>query len=186
MPAEATTVNVTFTEAAAPALAISTQPTGATYTQNASATALSVAATGGTPSYTYQWYSNSSNSTSGATAISNETNASYTPSTSATGTTYYYCVVTDAAATPASVTSNIVTVTVNAASAHNASNPAVVDKSGTSTYGNHTFLDVANTTFNAELEDGSVDFLSYGAYYLTHTLKPAWLNDNKNGELFQL
>lgn len=172
-------VTKTYSTSGTAALAISTQPTGATYTQNASATALSVAATGGTPSYTYQWYSNSSNSTSGATAIPSETNATYTPSTTATGTTYYYCVVTDAAATPASVTSNIVAVTVNAASAHDASSPAVVDKSGTSTYGNHTFLDVANTTSNAELEDGSVDFLSYGAYYLTQTLKPTWLNDNK-------
>ncbi|MBQ6681431.1 MAG: chitobiase/beta-hexosaminidase C-terminal domain-containing protein [Prevotella sp.] len=181
MPAEATTVNVTFTEEAAPALAISTQPTGTTYTKDATATALSVAATGGTSPYTYQWYSNSSNSTSGATAIGSATNASYTPSTATEGTTYYYCVVTDNAS--ASVTSNIVAVTVNAASSGNtAANPAVVDKSGTSTYGNKTFLDVANTTSNAELEDGSIDFLSYGAYYLTHTLKPAWLNDNKQGE----
>ena len=102
----------TYTTPAAPALAISTQPVGNTYTQNTAASAMTVAATGGTPDYTYQWYSNTTNSTEGASTIANATNASYTPSTATVGTTYYYCVVTDDAS--ATVTSNIVAVTVNA------------------------------------------------------------------------
>ena len=51
---------------------------------------LSVTATGGTPSLTYQWYSNTSNSTSGSTLIGSATNATYTPPSSSAGTKYYY------------------------------------------------------------------------------------------------
>ena len=54
--------------------------------------AISVTATGGSGSYTYQWYSNEGASTSGATPISGATNASYIP-TATSGTTYYYCLV---------------------------------------------------------------------------------------------
>ncbi|MCR5152133.1 MAG: chitobiase/beta-hexosaminidase C-terminal domain-containing protein [Prevotella sp.] len=100
------------------ALSISTQPTGDTYTQGATATALSVAATGGTTPYSYQWYSNTTNSNTGGTAIDDVSNgsntASYTHSTATVGTTYYYCVVTDSDNPAATVTSNAVAVTVTA------------------------------------------------------------------------
>ncbi|MDX5467881.1 MAG: T9SS type A sorting domain-containing protein [Cyclobacteriaceae bacterium] len=46
----------------------------------------------GTGTISYQWYSNTSNSNSGGTPISGATNASFTPPSSATGTTYYYVV----------------------------------------------------------------------------------------------
>ena len=42
---------------------------------------------------TYQWYSNTINSNSGGTPISGATAASYSPSTAASGTFYYYCVI---------------------------------------------------------------------------------------------
>ena len=42
-------------------------------------------------------------------------------------------------------------------------------------YGNHTFLDVANTTSNATITEGSKSCLTYGAYY-------AWASLNKNAE----
>ena len=58
----------------------------------ASATALTVAATG-SPTLTYQWYSNSVNSNSGGTLIAGATSSSYTPSTATAGTLYYYCKV---------------------------------------------------------------------------------------------
>ncbi|MFN3760140.1 MAG: PKD-like domain-containing protein [Algoriphagus aquaeductus] len=65
--------------------------------------AISVSATGpGT--LTYQWYSNSSNSNSGGTPISGATNASFTPPSATTGTTYYYVEVTSACET---ITSNV-------------------------------------------------------------------------------
>ena len=70
--------------------------------QSAAATALSVTATGTTLSY--QWYSNTTATTSGGTAVGTNS-ASYTPSTAATGTLYYYCVVTAACGAP--VTSSV-------------------------------------------------------------------------------
>ncbi|MFM1961928.1 MAG: hypothetical protein RLZZ172_773, partial [Bacteroidota bacterium] len=67
---------------------------------NGTSTDLSVTAAGASP-YTYQWYSNASNSNSNGSAISGATSSSYTPSTNATGTRYYYVVVNG------SVTSNV-------------------------------------------------------------------------------
>ena len=86
---------------------IATQPTGASYTKGATATALKVVASG--DDLTYQWYSNTSNSTSGATKINGATNSTYTPSTSTVGTKYYYCIVSSGSC---STTSNIVSVVV--------------------------------------------------------------------------
>lgn len=53
---------------------------------------ISVVATGA-GTLTYQWYSNTSASNSGGTLIPGAINPSYTPAATATGTTYYYCVV---------------------------------------------------------------------------------------------
>ena len=102
----------TFTitrEVAATAPSITTQPVGAKYAPNAVATALSVVATASAGTLSYQWYSNTTESTEGATAISGATSAEYTPSTATEGTTYYYCVVTDG---NGSVTSDIVAIKV--------------------------------------------------------------------------
>jgi len=60
---------------------------------------LSVSASGGAGTITYQWYSNSSASTSGATSISGATNSSYTPPNTTVGKKYYYCKVSDACST---------------------------------------------------------------------------------------
>lgn len=87
---------------------ITTQPTGASYNKNATPSALSVTATG--TSLTYQWYSNTTNSTTGASSISGATSSSYTPSTATAGTKYYYCIVSSSTCT---TTSSIVAVTVN-------------------------------------------------------------------------
>ncbi len=59
---------------------------------NSASTPLTASATGGTVS-TYQWYSNSSASTVGATAVGTNS-SSYTPLTTVAGTLYYYCVIT--------------------------------------------------------------------------------------------
>ncbi|MEN9950835.1 MAG: hypothetical protein RLY85_1587, partial [Bacteroidota bacterium] len=67
---------------------------------NGTSTDLSVTATGASP-YSYQWYSNASNSNSNGTLINGATSSSYTPPTNATGTRYYYVVVNG------SVTSNV-------------------------------------------------------------------------------
>ena len=75
---------------------ITTQPIApaTAYCKGATATALSVVATGdGT--LTYQWYSNTSNNNTGGTPISTGgTLSTYTPNTGTTGITYYYVKVT--------------------------------------------------------------------------------------------
>jgi hypothetical protein len=58
-----------------------------------SASAISVTAGGGTGSYSYQWYENTTNSNSGGTLIPGAILASYTPAVVA-GSRYYYVVVT--------------------------------------------------------------------------------------------
>ena len=86
----ATTNAVAVTIVANPS--ISMQPTAITECLGGTA-ALSLTATGGTPSLSYQWYSNASNSNSGGTSISGATSSSYTPASTVAGTTYYYCIV---------------------------------------------------------------------------------------------
>lgn len=97
-----------------PYIKFTTQPTSGSYAINVDASALTVvAATNLGVEPTYQWYSNSSATTEGATQITDATNASYTPSTSTVGTTYYYCIATAKKdGTTVTATSNIVSVTV--------------------------------------------------------------------------
>ncbi len=86
--------NVPTTNAATPT--ITTHPQSVTYTVNQSAVPLTVAASvtdGGT--LTYQWYSNTTDSTTGGTLIPDAITNTYTPDTTVEGTTYYYCVVTN-------------------------------------------------------------------------------------------
>ena len=76
---------------------ISSQPStlAQSYCLNATATALSITASAGSGTITnYQWYANASAINTGGTAVG--TNSSnYTPLTSASGTLYYYCVVSN-------------------------------------------------------------------------------------------
>ena len=82
-----------------PVLTIQTQPTLQQDICNNTTGSLSVTATGGSGalSYTYQWYSNTTNSNIGGTSIVlNATSSSYTvPATTTVGSRYYYVVVTD-------------------------------------------------------------------------------------------
>ena len=61
----------------------------------------------------YQWYRNSVNNTISGTLINGATNASYTIPTSLASATYYYYCVVSAPGEAAPVTSNIATVTIN-------------------------------------------------------------------------
>lgn len=77
-----------------PYIKFTTQPKSGSYAINVAPSALTVvAATNLGVEPTYQWYSNSS-ATAEGTEIKGATNASYTPSTSTVGTTYYYCIAT--------------------------------------------------------------------------------------------
>ncbi len=93
----------------APTFTTDLDETEVTYNEGDEAATLKVVATG-YPEPTYQWYSNSTNSTEGAVAIENATEVTYTPSTSKIGTTYYYCVATNDAG---KATSKIATIKVN-------------------------------------------------------------------------
>jgi len=82
--------------AAAPT--ISVQPVGKAYMgghQPAAVTPLTVTASVGAGTLSYQWYSNTSNSTTGATLITGATSASYTPPVTAAGDVYYFVRVTN-------------------------------------------------------------------------------------------
>ena len=90
---------VTYSKTGQPT--ISANPVSAEYSQGDAATALSVTATAANEgALSYQWYKNETNQSvlagEGATEIDGATNATYTPSTAAAGTTYYFCKVTEA------------------------------------------------------------------------------------------
>ena len=75
---------------------ITDHPDNASYTIGDTATHLSVTASvsdGG--NLFFQWYSNTANNNTTGNSISGATGSTYTPPTTAEGTTYYYCVVTN-------------------------------------------------------------------------------------------
>jgi len=67
---------------------VSHQPADATYCKDAVAAPLSVVATGA--NLRYQWYQNTTNSIEGATPLTGETGATYTPSTAKGEVQYYF------------------------------------------------------------------------------------------------
>lgn len=91
--------------ATTPSVTVSASPSGSV---GIGTTVTLTATPAGIASPSYQWYSNTTDSTTGGNEIYGATNATYQPSTAAAGTTYYYCVVN-------SVTSNVVGVTVTSA-----------------------------------------------------------------------
>ncbi|MBP6756920.1 MAG: hypothetical protein KA210_12305, partial [Bacteroidia bacterium] len=95
--------------------AITTQPSAVSQnvTQGATPANLSVTATGA--GLTYQWFSNTTNTTTGGTLLSSATNATYTPLTTSVGTLYYYVVVsgTCSPAVTSSVSGDVVTSSSN-------------------------------------------------------------------------
>ena len=85
-----------FTFPSADAPTITKQPVSATYEKDDVATALSVTASASAGTLQYQWYSNTSESKEGASIVqAKSTTATYTPSSSTAGITYYYCKVYD-------------------------------------------------------------------------------------------
>ncbi|MDP5201172.1 hypothetical protein [Flavobacterium sp. DG2-3] len=88
-------------------------------------------------SATYQWYSNTSASTTGGTAISGATTAAYTYTPTAVGTSYLYCVVTNGCAGNKTGTSPVFTVVA-------AQNPASIP-TGTGSLSGKTCFDIAES-----------------------------------------
>lgn len=73
---------------------ISIQPADVTVDVGGTAN-LTVAASAGTGSISYQWYSNSTNSNTGGDILTDETGAGFSVPTTTSGTTYYYCIITN-------------------------------------------------------------------------------------------
>jgi hypothetical protein len=92
-------------------------PTNASYCQNATTISpLTITASGGiNTGYSYQWYSNTSNSNIGGTAIPGATTNNYLPAVNQIGTIYYYCEVTQGSGCNASSATAAVAVGVAAA-----------------------------------------------------------------------
>ncbi len=111
--------------------AVSAQPISTqTLCLNGTPQTLNVTGTGGTPSLSYQWYSNTSASTVGATNLGSAnggTTTAYTASTSASGTTYYYAVLGASGNGCTSVNTNFVSVVVSP----NPTNPTLAAKTPT-------------------------------------------------------
>jgi hypothetical protein len=94
---------------------VSTQPISASYCQNGSpVTPLSVVATGGLGTFSYQWYSNTVNNTTSGTLIPGATSSTFSPSVATVGIKYYYCVLTQTGLN-CGVTSNTASITVSLA-----------------------------------------------------------------------
>ena len=109
--------NVSVQAANAPVPIITVQPQSKTVLTDAEAP-LSVIAGSSSGTLSYQWYSNSTNSTDGATLLTGETAFTLDAPTNTVGTTYYYCVITNTDPTAtvtqtATATTNIVSVTVS-------------------------------------------------------------------------
>jgi hypothetical protein len=111
---------------------ITSHPTATTSTCIGYSPVLTVGVNG---TNTYQWFNNgTTNSNTGGSAISGATNASYSPSTAATGLTYYYCRVTTGCGVQ--FVSNTAGVTVNAS-------PSAITGTLTACSGNSTTLSSA-------------------------------------------
>jgi gliding motility-associated-like protein len=73
--------------------AFTTQPSSSEICLNGSATLLEVAYANGTGTPTYQWFSNTTNSSAGATEITGATNSNYDPATNTVGKVFYFVVI---------------------------------------------------------------------------------------------
>jgi hypothetical protein len=96
-----------------PAPTIITQPQPSSVCINGVANILKVALSSSTVTPTYQWFSNTNNSTIGGIAISGATTDSYNPPTTAVGTLYYYCEITLSSGGCTSIISDVVSIIVN-------------------------------------------------------------------------
>lgn len=91
--------NLTITREASAAAVVGTTPVTVSATSDMSgvdvdsSAVLTAAVTGLTGTLSYQWYSNTVNSTSGATPITGADSSSYTVTPHEPGTMYYYCVI---------------------------------------------------------------------------------------------
>ncbi|WP_406844300.1 hypothetical protein [Flavobacterium soyae] len=124
---------------ACPTPILTAQSSTAQNTTAGSAVTLSVSAANAVQA-TYQWYSNTSASNTGGTAVSGAAAASYSYTPSAAGSYYFYCIVKNGCTGNPTGTSPVFTVTA-------AVNPANIP-SGTGTLSGKTCFDIAESNDN--------------------------------------
>ena len=109
--------------------------------------------------YSYQWYSNTSNSSTGGTKIFNATNNTYSLNITTAGTTYYYCVVT---VKNGSDTAVATTAVVPVTAAKQAGSVTISKDKTTATYGDKpfTFTYTANKAATVTSSNPSVATVS--------------------------
>ena len=107
-----TSATAAVTVIAAPT--INNQPVSSAICLGGTPSQLAVTYINGVGSPTYEWFSNSTNTISGATKIVGATNDTYTPPSATTGTTYYYSIITlPSTGGCSSITSTIASVAIN-------------------------------------------------------------------------
>ncbi len=92
---------------------ITSQPVSSTICIGQTPTLLNINYINGVGTPQYQWYSNTTNTITGSSAIPGATSATFNPPNSAIGTLYYYCIITLPTGGCSSLTSNIAVVTIN-------------------------------------------------------------------------
>jgi hypothetical protein len=127
---------------------IGSQPADQTVNIGGSAPLSVVATVSDSGTLSYQWYSNTTNSNIGGTAITGATNASYTELTTTAGTTYYYVVVTNTnnsvnGTKTATATSSVAKVTVT--SLTHAATPTASPIGGAVASGTNVMLSTATS-----------------------------------------
>jgi hypothetical protein len=151
---------------------ITSQPTGAMVTVNALHSLSVVASVTDGGSLSYQWYSNTSTSNSGGTAIIGATSNIYNPPTSTVGIYYYFVEVTNTIYNngsggnkTASIRSDVVILTVN--TKINAQTPTITSQptSAMVTVNNSHSLSVAA---NVD-DDGTLSYKWYSNTSMTNT-----------------
>tara|TARA_R110002049_G_scaffold162232_1_gene327908 strand:+ start:19131 stop:25226 length:6096 start_codon:yes stop_codon:yes gene_type:complete len=93
--------------------AFTSQPISQTICFGESFNTLSVGYNNGVGTPTYQWYSNTVNNNTTGTAITSETNATYTPPSGTIGTTFYYAIITFSSGGCTQIISDVSEQTVN-------------------------------------------------------------------------
>ncbi|RZK90389.1 MAG: hypothetical protein EOO98_08460 [Pedobacter sp.] len=156
--------------------------------ENAIPADLSVTASGGIGTYSYQWYSNTINNNSTGTAITGATNSNYTPPTNIVGTMYYYVVINQSGSgcstksntaevkvnVPPTMTTQPVSSTVCEGGTPTLLSVGYVNGVGTPTY--QWFVNTTNTTVGASPITGatgstfSPPSLTAGVFYYFATI----------------
>ena len=99
-----------------------TQPISSIICEGGTATQLLVSTANGVGTPTYQWYVNTVDSTTGGTAITGATSATYDPPTAIAGILYYYVIITFPSGGCSNIVSETVTIEVNQVSQINSHN----------------------------------------------------------------